>query len=104
MDDLKDLCALNQNLSFCLGKSMQHMTDSLFITMSNSTLMRRDAYLGHLKPGVKRDNWFALRNAPLHSYGLFPDDALRKADEDITKFELSRRTSQPSSGDFLQGG
>ena len=77
---------------------MQHMTDSLFITMSNFTLMRRDTYLDHLKPGVKQDNWCALRNAPLHSYGLFPDDDLCKAEEDITKFESSRRTSQPGSG------
>ena len=45
VDDLKDLCAFNQNVSMCLGKSMQHMTDSLFITMSNFTLMRWDAYL-----------------------------------------------------------
>ena len=74
---------------------MQHMTDLLFITMSNFTLMRRDAHLDHLKPGVKQDNWCALRYAPLHSYGLFPDDALRKAEEDITKFESTRRTSQP---------
>ena len=104
VDDLKDLCAFNQNVSVCLGKSMQHMMDSLFITMSNFTLMRRDAYLDHLKSGVQQDNWCALRNAPLHSYGLFLDDALRKAEEDITKFESSRRTSQPSSGSggFLQ--
>ena len=45
VDDLKDLCAFNQNVSVCLGKSMQHMTDALFITMSNFTLMRRDASL-----------------------------------------------------------
>ena len=81
---------------------MQHMMDSLFITMSNFILMRRDAYLNHLRSGVKQDNWCALRNAPLHSYALFPDDALCKAEEDITKFESSRRTSQPGSGGFLQ--
>ena len=77
---------------------MQHMMDSLFITMSNFTLMRRDAYLDHLRPGVKLDNRCTLRNAPLHSYGLFPDDALRKAEEDITKFESTRRISLPGSG------
>ena len=43
-----------------------------------------------------------MRNAPLHSYGLFPDDALRKAEEDITKFESSGRTSQPGSGVFYR--
>ena len=74
------------------------MTDSLFITMSNFTLMRRDAYLDHLKPGVKQVNWCALRNAPLHSFGFFPDDALRKAEEDISKFESTGRTSQPGLG------
>ena len=101
VDDPKDLCAFNRNISVCLAKSMQHMTDSLFITISNFTLMRRDAYLDHLKPGVKQDNWCTLRNAPLHSYGLFPDDALHKAEENITKFKSSRRTSQPGSGGLL---
>ena len=57
----------NQNVSVCLEKSMQHMTDSLFVTMSNLTLMDRDVYLDHLKPGVKQDNWYSLRNAPLQS-------------------------------------
>ena len=104
VDDPRDLCAFNQNVSICLGKSMQHMTDSVFITMSNFTLMWRDAYLDHLKPGVKQDNWCALRNAPLHSYGLFPDDALRKAEEGVTIFQSIRRTCQPGSGSgaFLQ--
>ena len=104
VDGLKDLCAFNQNVSVCLRKSIQHMTDTLFITMSNFTLRCWDAYLDHLKSGVKQDNWCAMRNAPFHSSGLFPDDALRKAEEDITKFELSRRTSQPGSGlgGFLQ--
>ena len=99
MDDLRDLCAFNQNISVCLGKSIQHMTDSLFITMSNFTLMRRDAYFDHLlKPGVKQDYWCSLKNPPLQSYGLFPDDALCNAEEDINKFESNRRTSQPRSG------
>ena len=67
VDDLRDLCAFNENVSVCLGKSMQHMTDSLFITMSNFTFMHRDAYLDHLETGLKQDNC-ALRNAPLQWY------------------------------------
>ena len=60
--------------------------------------MRRDACLDQLKPGVKQDNWCALRNAPFQSYGPFPDDVLRMAEEDINKFESDRQTTQPGSG------
>ena len=57
--------------------------------------MFQDAYLDHLKPGVKQDNWCALCNAPLQSYGLFPGDALHWAEDDITKFEATNLSTNP---------
>ena len=69
--------------------------------MENLTLLRRDAYLENLKPGVKHDTLSALCNCPLNGYALFPDAVIRKAEDEITKYENSKRTSQPGPG---QGG
>ena len=66
------------------------MTDSLFVTIAHLTLLRPDAYLDHLKPGVGQDNWCALRKTPLQSDSMFPDDALHQAEDDIPKFEANR--------------
>ena len=51
------------------------------------TLVRSDFYLAHVKSGLKQDTLAALRQAPLDLPTLFPDSVLRKAEEDISKFE-----------------
>ena len=38
----------------------------VFVTMANTTLLRRDSYLAYLKAGVKADTLNALRTALLH--------------------------------------
>ena len=53
LTEIRDLTAFNQNVSFCMGKSMQYI---LFVQIGNITLLRRDTYLSHLRPGVKPDN------------------------------------------------
>ena len=65
LTEIRDLTTFNQNMSFCMGKSMQHLADILFVQMGYLTLLRRDAYLDHLKQGIKPDTWCALRNSPL---------------------------------------
>ena len=67
LTEIWDLIAFNQNVSFCMGKAMQHLADIIFVQMGNITLLRRDAYLDHLKQGLKPDTWCALRNSPLNS-------------------------------------
>ena len=98
LTEIQDLTAFNQNVSFCMGKAMQHLADIMFVQMENITLLRRDAYLDHLKQGVKPDTWCALRNSPLNSSGLFPDDVVRRAEEEIAKADTERRATQPGSG------
>ena len=98
VNELRNFCAFIQIVSVCFGKFMQHMTDSLFVTMANLALLHRDGYLNHLKPGVKQNNLCALRNAPLQSYGLFPDDALHRAEDDIKGFETTKWNTQSTSG------
>ena len=77
---------------------MQHLADIIFVQMGNITLLRRDAYLDLLKTGIKPDIWCALRNSPLNFSGLFPDDMVRRAEEEISKTENEHHTTQPGSG------
>ena len=98
LTEIGDLNAFNQNVSFCMGKAMQHLADILFVQMGNVTLLRQDAYLDHLKQGIKPDTWCALRNSPLNSSGLFPDDMVRRTEEEIAKSETESRATQPRSG------
>ena len=59
---------------------MEHLSEFVFISMGNLTLARRDAYLTHVKSGIKPDTVAALRTAPLHIPTLFPDSVIKRAD------------------------
>ena len=98
LTEIRDLTIFNHQVSFCMGKAMQHLADILFVQMENITLLRRDACLDHLKQGIKPDTWCALHNSPLNSSGLFPDDMVRRVEEEIAKSETERRATQPGSG------
>ena len=52
LDELHYLASFNQNVSFAIGKSLQHLSDFIFVQMANLTLTRRDSYLENLKTGV----------------------------------------------------
>ena len=98
LDELHYLAPFNQNVSFTIGKSLQHLSDFIFVQMANLTLSRRDSYLENLKTGVKPDTFSALRNCPLNGYALFPDSIIRKAEDKITQFESDKHTSKPGAG------
>ena len=66
--------------------------------MANLTLVRRDSYLEHLKPGVKPDTFSTLRICPLNTHALFPDAVIRKAEDEIQQFETLKCTNQPGQG------
>ena len=97
--DLKDLSAFYSSVSVALGTAFQHLGDSLFVQLANFVL-RRDSYLERVKPGLKSDTWNKLRNAPLFTYGLFPDDVLAIAEQDILKHESSRSAAGPGLGTY----
>ena len=101
LDKLHYFTSFNQNVSFAMGKSLQHLSDFTFVQMANLTLLHRDLYLENLKPGVKHDTFSALRNCPLNGHALFLDVVIRKAEDEITQYESTKRTSQPGPG---QGG
>ena len=98
--DLKDLSAFHSSVSVALGTAFQHLADSLFVQLANFILLRRDSYLEYVRPGLKPDTWNKLRNAPLFTYGLFPDDVLAVAEQDIQKHESNRSAPGPGSGTY----
>ena len=98
--DLRDLSAFHTSVSVTLGTAFQHLADSLFVQLANFILLRHGSYLEYIKTGLKPDTWNKLRNAPLFTYGLFPDDVLAVAEQDIQKHESARSPSGPGSGTF----
>ena len=84
--ELKFLMDFNSSITQAAAKSMEHLSEFVFITMGNLMLARRDAYLSHLRTGIKPDTLNVLRTAPLHIPTLFPDAAVKKAEEDIALF------------------
>ena len=96
--DIKDLLAFHHNVSLSMGTALQHLTDSLFVHLSNLILLRRDSYLEYVKPGIKPDTWNMLRNAPMFGYGLFPDSVINTAEQDINKYESAGVAPGPGPG------
>ena len=93
VDELQFLLDFNSSVCQAMAKSMEHLTEFVFVTMANTTLLRRDFYLAYLKAGMKTDTLNALRTAPLHLDTLFPDSVVKRAEEDITSFDKGRSTS-----------
>ena len=102
--DLEDLSSFHSSVSVALGTALQHLADSLFIQLANFVLLRRDSYLEFVKPGLKPDTWNKLRNAPVFSSALFPDDILVTAEQDIQKYESAPGAQGPGPGTFQHSG
>ena len=94
-EEMQFLMNFNSSITQSMAKTLEHLTDFVFVMVANTTLIRRDSYLSHLKMGIKPDTLSALRTGPLHTATLFPDAALKQAEQDIANFE---NKSQPQSG------
>ena len=90
--------AFHLSVTGAMGTALQHLADSSFLHLTNLILLRRDAYLDHIKPGVKEDTWLHLRNAPLFGYGLFPDNIISQAEQDIAKHDSASISPGPGLG------
>ena len=73
------------------------LSEFVFSSMGNLRLVRRNAYLSHLRTGIKPDTLTALRSAPLHIPALFPDSAIKRAEEDIAQFESKSHSGSTHS-------
>ena len=99
-DELQFLLNFNSSITQSLAKTLEHLTDFVFVTVANTTLTRRDAYLSHLKMGIKPDTLAALRTGPLHISTLFPDAVLKQAEQDIANFESKGQVQSGKKGHF----
>ena len=76
-------------------KTMEHLSEFVFINMANMTLIRKDTSLAHVKAGIKHDTLSSLRQAPIHLDKLFLDQILKKAEEGIAKHKNKNHSAQP---------
>ena len=97
-EELQFLMDFNSSICQAMSKSMEHLTDFVFVNMANVTLLRRDSYLSYLKAGIKADMLAALMTAPLHLPTLFPDSVIKQVEEDISSFDKGRSGSVYKKG------
>ena len=102
VSELEYLTTFNWSISQAMARTMQDLSEAVFINMANFTLARRDSYLDYLHAGVKQDTVNALRTSPVHLNALFPNQLIAKAEEEISKSEETRSsgTSHRHQGHF----
>ena len=81
VDELDYLVTFNRSITQAMARTMQDLSEGIFVNMANLTLARRDSYMKFLQTGVKQDTVSALCTAPLHSHSLSSDQLLVKAEE-----------------------
>ena len=94
VDELDYLVTFNWSISQAIARTMQDLSEGVFISMAKFTLAYRDSYLEYLHAGVKQDTLTALRTAPVHLHSPFPDQLLTKAEEEIFRSEERRSSGQ----------
>ena len=94
VDELEYLVTFNRSISQAMARTMQDLSEGVFISLANFTLVRRDSYLDYLHAGVKQDTLTALRAALVHLQSLFPDQLLIKAEDVVARSEERRSSSQ----------
>ena len=85
VDELDYLVTFNRSISQAMARTMQDLSEGVFIIMANFTLARRDSFLEYLHAGVKEDTLTAMRMSPVHLHSLFPDQLITKAEEEICR-------------------
>ena len=96
-EELQFLMEFKSSITQAAAKAMEHLIDFVFITMGNLTLVRHDAYLNHVKNGIKPDTLAALRTPPLHISTLFPDAVIKRAEEEIAYYDNKGQSTSSSS-------
>ena len=87
VDELEFLTSFHKKVMSSLQRSITDLSGSVFTNLATLILMRRDSYLDHVKFGVRPDTFATLRASPLHIPTLFAEEAVAKADKDITEHD-----------------
>ena len=86
VSELEYLTTFKRSISQAMARTMQDLSEAVFINMANFTLARRDSYLDYLHAGVKQDTVNALRTSVSSSesfsrISLFPEEEISKSEE-----------------------
>ena len=90
VEELEYLLTFNRSISQAMQRTMQDLSEGVFIGLANLTLARRGSYLEFIRGGVKPDTLTALHTSPVHLLSLFPDSLLVKAEDEISRSEERR--------------
>ena len=96
IEELQYLMNFSTSITRCVAKAIEHLSD--FTSMVNLIVCRMDSYLAHVKSGLKQDTLAALRQAPLDLPTLFPDSVLKRAEDDVGRFEDKGRSHGQAGG------
>ena len=55
VSEIEYLTTFNRSISQAMARTMQDLSEGVFINMVSFTLARRDSYLDYLHAGVKQD-------------------------------------------------
>ena len=100
VEELEYLVTFNRSISQAMQRTMQDLSEGVFISMANLTLAHRDSYLEFIRGGVKPDTLSALRTSSVHQLSLFPDSLLVKAEEEISRSEERRSAGNTHRGNL----
>ena len=73
VDELEYLVTFNRSITQAMARTMQDLSEGVFICMANFTLARMDSYLEYLHAGVKQNTLTALCTAPIYLSHRKPD-------------------------------
>ena len=93
--DLDDILPFHEAVTGAVTRAIQDLTDSVFCSVANVVLLRRDAYLDNIKFGIKPDTLLALRSSPIQASTLFADDLILRAEQEVTAHENLPRRDRP---------
>ena len=60
VEELDFLVTFNWSITQAMARTMQDLSEGVFINVANFTLTRRDSYLDYIKAGIKKDTLNAL--------------------------------------------
>ena len=72
VNELEYLTTFNRSISQATARTMQDLSEGVFINMANFTLARRDSYMDYLHAGVKQER---LKNVSSTSQLTVPGPA-----------------------------
>ena len=98
VEELDFFITFNRSITQAMARTIQDLSEGVFVNVANFTLTRGDSYLDYIKAGIKQDTLNALRTSPLHLSALFPDHLITKAEEEIRHHEDKRTSSSANKG------